>query len=209
MIGRNTDHYFSPRTNAAERFWIPLRLSPPTVAPGQTAGALRFVSLALHILPQSWKAPQERFSEENFRTSKHSEMHFSIALLPALLPPRQKSTQHTTSLDELAEPNYYSKRARTSSTRVFASHTKCQEIASRTTKSSKTKLSLMQTDPSLRSGFRLRAHARKTPQLADSASSLYTTSFPIHSHAFCEFSTQSQEMSNRKHKTTKHKCSNI
>jgi hypothetical protein len=28
-------------------------------------------------------------------------------------------------------------------------------------------------------GFRF-AHARKTPQLADSASSLYTTGFPIH-----------------------------
>jgi hypothetical protein len=37
-----------------ERFWIPLelRLALPTVAPGQTPGALRFVSLALHILPQ-------------------------------------------------------------------------------------------------------------------------------------------------------------
>jgi len=28
---------------------FPLRLTPPTVAPGQTPGALRFVSLALHI----------------------------------------------------------------------------------------------------------------------------------------------------------------
>jgi hypothetical protein len=37
-----------------ERFWIPLelRFALPTVAPGQTPGALRFVSLALHILPQ-------------------------------------------------------------------------------------------------------------------------------------------------------------
>jgi len=35
-----------------ERFWIPFRPSLPTVAPGQNPGALRFVSLALHILPQ-------------------------------------------------------------------------------------------------------------------------------------------------------------
>jgi hypothetical protein len=117
MIGRNADHYFSPRTNAGERFWIPLRLSPPTVAPGQTAGALRFVSLALHILPQSWKAPQERFSEENFRTSTSSGNAFLNRSTASSLPVRQKSSQHTTSLDELAEPNYYSKRARTSSTR--------------------------------------------------------------------------------------------
>jgi len=36
-------------------------------------------------------------------------------------------------------------------------------------------------------GFRF-AHARKTPQLADSASSLYTTSFPTHSTAARAFS---------------------
>jgi hypothetical protein len=42
------------RPLAPERFWIPLelRFALPTVAPGQTPGALRFVSLALHILPQ-------------------------------------------------------------------------------------------------------------------------------------------------------------
>ena len=38
------------------------------------------------------------------------------------LPTRQQNPQHTTSLDVLAEPNYYSKCVRTSSTQVFASH---------------------------------------------------------------------------------------
>ena len=59
------------------------RLTLPTVTPGQTAGAFRFVSPALHIPPQTTvapglaasealtigrKAPQERFSEECLRT---------------------------------------------------------------------------------------------------------------------------------------------
>jgi hypothetical protein len=57
-------------------------------------------------------------------------------------------------------------------------------------KSSKENLSAMQKDPSQRTlrisaaGSRF-AHARKTPRLADSASSLYTTSFPNHSAAAC------------------------
>jgi hypothetical protein len=55
MVSFNANHYFSPRSHkrTPERFWIPAQtFTPPTVAPGQTAGALRFVSLALHILPQ-------------------------------------------------------------------------------------------------------------------------------------------------------------
>ena len=43
---------------------FPVRLTLPTVAPGQIPGALRFVSLALHILRERAKAPQARFSEE-------------------------------------------------------------------------------------------------------------------------------------------------
>jgi len=57
---------------------FPFRLSLPTVAPGQIAGALRSASLALHILPHKGeKAPQERFSEESFRT----RFHFGNAFL--------------------------------------------------------------------------------------------------------------------------------
>ena len=58
---------------------FPLRLTPPTVAPGQTPGALRFVSLALHILSQGRKAPQARFSEECFRPYPDPETRFSKA----------------------------------------------------------------------------------------------------------------------------------
>lgn len=32
-----------------ERFWVPIGLTLPTVAPGQNSGALRFVSPVLHI----------------------------------------------------------------------------------------------------------------------------------------------------------------
>ena len=66
-------HYFSsyiaqPVAHGLTRdSGFPLRLTLPTVAPGQTPGALRFVSLALHILSQGRKAPQVRFSEECFR----------------------------------------------------------------------------------------------------------------------------------------------
>ena len=80
----NASHYFSsciaqPYPRADERFWIPLRLTLPTVAPGQTPGALRFVSLALHILSQGRKAPQARFSEECFRPYSDPETRLSKA----------------------------------------------------------------------------------------------------------------------------------
>jgi hypothetical protein len=66
----------------------------PTVMPGQNAGALRFVSLVLHIPPQATgtadsagpealtigrKAPQERFSEESLQSYNRLETHFSKA----------------------------------------------------------------------------------------------------------------------------------
>src|SRR5262249_52065111 len=70
-----TGHYFSshiaqPLARGLTRdsgFFV--RLTLPTVVFGQTSGALRFVSLALHVLSQGRKAPQVRFSEECFRTS--------------------------------------------------------------------------------------------------------------------------------------------
>jgi hypothetical protein len=51
----------------------------------------------------------------------YPETRFSIAQ-PQALPKSQQNSQHTASLDVLAEPNYYSKCVQTSSTRVFASH---------------------------------------------------------------------------------------
>jgi hypothetical protein len=69
---------------------------------------------------KGWKAPQARFSEESFRTRtaiRKRKLHCKSAANT----PTQKNSQRTASLDELAEPIYYSKRLETSSTRVFAS----------------------------------------------------------------------------------------
>jgi hypothetical protein len=52
-----------------------------------------------------------RNSETPFNNSAASPLHTTA-----------KKPQRTASLDVLAEPNYYSKRLETSSTRVFASH---------------------------------------------------------------------------------------
>ena len=111
----------SHRKNAGE-ILDSLRLSLPTVAPGQTPGALRFVSLALHILPQKGGRHRRNVSARKLSEPElHSETHFSKAQ-PRLFAHYRKNSQHTTSLNVLAEPNYYSKCVRTSSTRIFASH---------------------------------------------------------------------------------------
>src|SRR5215469_3041251 len=85
-----------------ERFWIPLRLTLPTVAPGQTPGALRFVSLALHILSHKGERRRRYISARKVFEPFSSETYFTTAQLPAYL-----AAQHIASLDELAEPNYY------------------------------------------------------------------------------------------------------
>jgi len=95
------------------------------VAPGQTPGALRFVSLALHILPHKGERRRRNVSARNASEPYfHPETGFSKArpLLCYFLHTPAKESRHTTSLDELAEPNYYSKPLETSSTRLFASH---------------------------------------------------------------------------------------
>ena len=67
------NHYFSPRhsiTTSKRRrdSGFPFRLTLPTVAPGQTPGALRFVSLPLHILPQKGGRHRRSISaRKNFR----------------------------------------------------------------------------------------------------------------------------------------------
>ena len=94
----------------------------PTVAPGPTAGALRFVSLALHILPHKGERRRRHVSARKVPEPYfHPETHFSKAQVPVRAHNRE-NRQRTASLDELAEPNHYSKRRETSSTRVFASH---------------------------------------------------------------------------------------
>lgn len=94
----------------------------PTVAPGQIPGALRFVSLALHIL--SHKGERRRRNVSARKVSGHAAIRkrISLKLSRRSSHTTAKNQQHTASLDELAEPIYYSKSLQTSSTRVFASH---------------------------------------------------------------------------------------
>ncbi len=113
---------FQAQADAERDSGFPFRLSLPTVAPGQIAGALRIVSLALHILPHKGERRRRnvlarKVSGLNF----YSETRFSTAQLPASTHTAAENPQHTASLDELAEPNYYSNWRETSSTRVFAS----------------------------------------------------------------------------------------
>jgi hypothetical protein len=99
----------------------------PTVAPGQNPGALRFVSLALHILPQ-WAEgtagtfQRGKFPEAALHLTSSENVFLNSSTASPLHVPAQKNSQHTASLDVLAEPNHYSKPMQTSSTRVFASH---------------------------------------------------------------------------------------
>jgi hypothetical protein len=115
MAGKKANHYFSPRnlvTASSRRrdSGFPFRLTLPTVAPGQTTGALRFVSLALHILSQKGERHRRYVSARKVpEPDFNSETHFSTAQLPISTDTAAKNPQHTASLDELAEPNYYNK----------------------------------------------------------------------------------------------------
>ena len=70
-----------------------LRLSLPTVAPGQTPGALRFVSLVLHILPHKGERHRRNVSARKVsEPDAESETHFSTAQLPSPRTPPQKTS---------------------------------------------------------------------------------------------------------------------
>src|SRR3954451_15755474 len=130
----SADHYFSPRsllsqTNAERDSGFPFRLSLPTVAPGPFAGALRFVSLALHILPHKGERRRRnvlaRKVSDHFSTRKRISLQLNCRSSTRTAAENQ---QHTASLDELAEPDYYNNCAETSSTRLFASHFRIPRI---------------------------------------------------------------------------------
>jgi hypothetical protein len=81
------------------------------------------------------KAAQERFSEENFRNlatalfyiTGNGFLNSSVASIRKTL----RNSRHTTSLDELAEPNNYSNWDETSSTHLFASQSTAERIRRR------------------------------------------------------------------------------
>ena len=105
-----------------ERFWIPLDFRCRRWRPAKLRG--HSVSSALPCISFHNRAEGTAGTFQRGKVSEpalHPETRFSIAQPQALLTPQQNS-QHTASLDVLAEPNYYSKSLQTSSTRVFASH---------------------------------------------------------------------------------------
>ena len=171
-----------------ERFWIPLDFRCRRWRPAKLRG--HSVSSALPCISFHKRAEGTAgtFQRGNFPNLDFIRKRISLKLSRDCLHTIAKNSQHTTSLDVLAEPNYYSKWVRTSSTRVFASHydgkwkarrnhdcvTGCVRRAGAFREGSFAKNARIST-----AGSRF-ARARKTPQLADSASSLYTTSFPIH-----------------------------
>ena len=102
---------------------FPFRLSLPTVAPGPFAGALRFVSLALHILPHKGERRRRNVSARKVSGQCSTRKRASLQLnCRSSTHTAVENPQHTASLDELAEPDYYNNCAETSSTRLFASH---------------------------------------------------------------------------------------
>jgi hypothetical protein len=106
-----------------QRFWIPLRLTPPTVAPGLFPEALRFVSLVPHILQHKGRRHRRNVSARNVSEPTLIRKRVSLKLCYGFVAhTAAQNTQHTASLDELAEPNYYSNYLQTSSTGDFASH---------------------------------------------------------------------------------------
>jgi hypothetical protein len=199
-----------------------LRLSPPTVAPGQIPGALRFVSLALHILPHKGERRRRNVSARNVSEPYLlSETCFSKArpLLSAHTPTKSCGTQQawmnsrnlfnitiapaSVNLDcmhaqvhaENTRPDTPNRSHREGVLRDFGglpwrpslfrfclldSSTHFTQIEGTSGSKLASHVSgVREESSSLRSGFRLAgSDAAKTPQLADSASTLYTTSFP-------------------------------
>ena len=157
-----------------------LRLSLPTVAPGQTPGALRFVSLALHIPPQKGGRHRRNVSARNVSESVlHPETHFSTAPLQALHTIMQKSCS-------TQQAWMYSRNQTTIAScckhrqPVFL-HPTLERMEAGGRASSNQGFGWRVGWETTRSKSETLGHQTEIAyQLADSASSLYTTSFPIH-----------------------------
>jgi hypothetical protein len=123
----NANHYFSPRNfltaSSAAEILDSLKTYAADGGARPISGGTPFRQpCPAYPSTLGRKAPQERFSEESFRTSYNRKrislkLHCKFAAHTAA-----ENQQHTASLDELAEPNYYSKYLQTSSTDDFASH---------------------------------------------------------------------------------------
>ena len=157
------------------------------MAPGQNYGSAPYRQLcpaypsADRVAPDSGapaalvigrKAAQERFSEENFPEPYSTSLFYITgnAFLnssTASLRATMRNLRHTTSLDELAEPNNYSNCDETSSTHLFASH--CRRRNDQ-----------LESSPISAANCASRVPERSRGLLAESVSSLYTNSFPFH-----------------------------
>jgi hypothetical protein len=105
-----------------ERFWIPVQAFAADGGARPNAGALRFVSLALHILPHKGERRRRNVSARKVSEPDKVGNAFLYSSTAVSTHTAAENQQHTASLDELAEPDYYNKCAETSSTRLFASH---------------------------------------------------------------------------------------
>jgi len=129
MAGYLANHYFSPRSfvttdHARESFWIPVqtyrcrRWRPANFRGRSVSSALPCISFRIRA-----KGAAGTFQRGKFPNQISSRKHASLQLnCRSSTHTTAENPQHTASLDELAEPNYYSKCAETSSTRLFASH---------------------------------------------------------------------------------------
>ena len=105
-----------------ERFWIPVQAFAADGGARPNAGALRFVSLALHILPHKGERRRRNVSARKVSEPDKVGNAFLYSSTAVSTHTAAENQQHTASLDELAERDYYNKCAETSSTRLFASH---------------------------------------------------------------------------------------
>jgi hypothetical protein len=114
-------HYFSPRKHAGERFWIPIQTF---AADGGTRPNFRgrSVSSALLCISFRIKDGRRRRHVSARKFPNHNAIRKRVSLK---LSRKSRHTKNaltpTASLDELAEPSYYSNCFHTSSTRDFAS----------------------------------------------------------------------------------------
>ena len=76
-----------------ERFWIPVQAFAADGGARPNAGALRSVSLALHILPHKGERRRRNVSARKVsEPDAESETHFSTAQLPSPRTPPQKTS---------------------------------------------------------------------------------------------------------------------